>query len=57
MRTPDLSECAEQRGLSAGTWGFPSPHSPIPIRQASFCSIFLHIGIPTFFPRIVDRLS
>jgi hypothetical protein len=29
--------------------------SPIPIPQASFCSISPHIGIPTFFRRIVDK--
>jgi hypothetical protein len=28
---------------------------PTPILEASFCRIFLHIGIPTFFRRIVDR--
>jgi len=30
---------------------------PIPILQASFCGICLHIEIPTFFPRIVDKPS
>jgi hypothetical protein len=43
--------------LGAGTRAFSSPDSPIPIRQSSFCGISLHIGIPTFFPRIGDRLS
>jgi hypothetical protein len=46
-----------QHALGAGTWNFSSPDLPIPILQASFCDIFLHIGIPTFFLRIVDRLS
>jgi len=30
---------------------------PIPILQASFCGISLHIGIPPFFHRIVGRPS
>ena len=30
---------------------------PIPTLQASFCGIFLHIEIPTFFRRIVGTPS
>jgi hypothetical protein len=38
----------------AGAWSFAAD-LPTPILEASFCRIFLHIGIPTFFRRIVDR--
>jgi hypothetical protein len=51
-----LTASTGQRGL-AGTWHFWWFDLPIPIPQASFCSIFLHIGIPTFFHRIVGRPS
>jgi hypothetical protein len=40
-----------------GTYSFASRDLPIPILPASFCDISLHIGIPTFFHRIVDRLG
>jgi hypothetical protein len=58
-------ESAEVQSLTASTgqgglaviWGFWWRDSPIPIPQASFFGIFRHIGIPTFFLRIVDRLS
>lgn len=51
-----LTASTGQRGL-AGTWDFWWFGLPIPILQASFCSISLHIGIPTFFHRIVGRPS
>jgi hypothetical protein len=52
-----LSELIEQHGLQVGILTFSSHNSPIPILQASFCGISLHIGRPTFFRRIVGKLS
>ena len=51
-----LTASTGQHGLAV-IWGFWWPDSPIPIPQASFCCIARHIGIPTFFLRIGDRLS
>jgi len=44
-------------GPRPGTSSFLPRNSPIPIQQASSGGIYLHIGIPTFFLRIVDRPS
>ena len=52
-----LSALTEPHGSGAETWIVSLPDSPIPILQASFCSISLHIGIPTFCLRIAGRLS
>ena len=52
-----LGASSKQHGSGAGTWSASLPDSPIPILQASFCSISLHTEIPPFCPRIVGRLS
>jgi len=52
-----VTASTEGHGPRPETYSFSSPDSPIPILQASFCSISLHIGIPTFFHRIVGRPS
>ena len=38
-----------------GTWNSSLADLPIPIPQASFCGIFLHIEIPPCFRRIAGR--
>jgi len=52
-----VAASTEDHGSRAETYSYSSPDSPIPILQASFCSISLHIGILTFFHRIVGRPS
>ena len=53
-----FSGLTDTHALDAETSSSASPKGlPIPILQASFCGICLHIEIPTFFPRIVDKPS
>jgi len=56
-RIANISAGPGRHGLGAGARSFSSRDLPIPIQRASSCGISLHIGIPPFFLRTVDRLS